>query len=371
MHRKVLVAVLGLALATGLLGGIKALQIGAMIARGEQMAPPPEAVSTARAEKRLWQEELTAVGSLSPVQGVTISAELSGVVRKIGFENGARVERGDLLVQLDTDLEEAQLRSAEAQAELAQLELERGRKLRDDRTIAKSEWDAVESRHKQAVASVEALRATIAKKTLKAPFSGRAGIRRVNVGQFVDAGNPIVSLQSMDPIYADFFLPQQRLSQLSTGLKVRVETDAFPGQSFEGTLTAINAEVDEATRNILLQATVPNPGGTLRPGMFARVAVVLPEKKEVLTIPATSILYAPYGITVFVVEGGEGGTKVARQRFVRLGPTLGDYVAVTEGLEAGAEVVSAGAFKLRNGMPVAIHNEIAPETSLSPKPEDT
>lgn len=371
MKRKVLVAVVGLVLVVGLLGGIKAWQIGAMIAQGEQMVPPPETVSTAKAERRTWQQELRAVGSLSPVQGAVISAELSGIVKEIGFENGVRVKRGDLLVHLDTDLEEAQLRSAEAQAELAQLELERGRKLRDDKTIARSEWDTVESRYKQAVASVEALRATIAKKTLKAPFSGRAGIRQVNVGQFVDAGDPIVSLQSMDPIYADFFLPQQRLAQLTTGLVVRVETDSCPDRAFDGALTAINAEVDEATRNIRLQATVPNPDEALRPGMFARVAVLLPGKQDLLTIPHTSILYAPYGITVFVVEQGEGGAKVVRQRFVRLGPTLGDFVAVTEGLEEGAEVVSAGAFKLRNGMPVAVNNEIAPAASLAPKPEDT
>lgn len=371
MKRKILIAVAGVALIAVLLGGIKAMQIGAMIAQGEQMVPPPESVSTAKAERRAWQPELRAVGSLAPVQGVTISAELSGVVRKIGFENGATIRQGDLLVQLDTDLEEAQLRAAEAQSELARLDLERARQLRADRTIAQSELDTVESRFKQAIASVEALRATIAKKTLKAPFSGRTGIRQVNVGQFVDAGNPIVSLQSMDPIYADFFLPQQHLAKLATGLVVRVETDSCPGRSFPGALSAINAVVDEATRNVRLQATVPNPDGVLRPGMFARVAVVLHGKEDPLTVPATSVLYAPYGNSVFVLEDAGGGAKVVRQRFVRLGPTMGDYVAVSEGLKEGEEVVSAGAFKLRGGMPVSVNNTIVPEARLRPEPDDT
>ncbi len=371
VKRGIVWAIGGLVLAAGVLGGIKALQIGAMIAQGEQMVPPPESVSTAKVERRAWQPELKAVGSLSPVQGVMISAELSGVVRQIAFENGATVRAGDLLVQLDTELEEAQLRSAEAQAELALLELDRARKLRDDKTIARSEWDAVDSRHKQALASVEALRATIAKKTLRAPFAGRAGIRQVNVGQFVDAGNPIVTLQSMDPIYADFFMPQQRLAELATGLRVRVETDSCPGKEFGGTLSAINAEVEAATRNIRLQATVPNPDGVLRPGMFVRVAVLLAGKEDLLTIPATSVLYAPYGNSVFVLEQADGGGRVARQRFVRLGPSMGDYIAVSQGLKEGEEVVSAGAFKLRGGMPVTVNNAISPETHLRPRPDDT
>jgi membrane fusion protein, multidrug efflux system len=371
MKRKILIALAGLALIAGMLGGIKALQIGAMIAQGEQMVPPPESVSTAKVERRAWQPELRAVGSLSPVQGVMISAELSGVVRKIGFESGATVNRGDLLVQLDIELEEAQLRSAEAQTELARLELERARQLRADKAIAQSELDTADSRNKQAVASAEALRATIAKKPLTAPFSGRTGIRQVNVGQFVDAGKPVVSLQSMDPIYADFFLPQQRLSDLATGLKTRVDTDSCPGRSFEGTLSAINAVVDEATRNIRLQATMPNPDELLRPGMFARVTVILPGKEDLLTIPATSVLYAPYGNSVFVLENAEGGGKAVRQRFVRLGPAMGDYIAVSQGLKEGEEVVSAGAFKLRGGMPVSVSNTIAPEARLRPEPDDT
>ena len=371
MKGKVLMAVLGLLGIVALLGGIKALQIGAMVAQAGHMTAPPETVATAKVTRRAWQPELHAIGSLSPVQGVMVSAELSGVVRKIGFENGAAVRKGDLLVQLDTDLEEAQLRSAEAQAELAKLDLDRARQLRADRTIAQSELDTVESRHKQAVASVEALRATIAKKTITAPFSGRAGIRKVNLGQFVDAGKPIVSLQSTDPIYADFHLPQQRLAALRAGLTVNLKTDAFPDRAFEGTLSAINAEVDETTRNVHLQATIPNPDGALRPGMFVGVAVILPGKEDVLTIPATSVLYAPYGNSVFAIEDLPGGGKVVRQRFVRLGPTIGDFVAVSEGLKEGEEIVSTGAFKLRGGMPVSINNAIGPEPQVRPEPDDT
>ncbi|HPA20262.1 MAG TPA: efflux RND transporter periplasmic adaptor subunit [Verrucomicrobiae bacterium] len=371
MKGKVLISVLGLVGIVVLLGGIKALQIGAMVAQAERMVPPPESVATAKVTRRPWQAELHAIGSLNPVQGVMISAELSGVVRKIGFENGAVVRKGDLLVQLDTDLEEAQLRSAEAQAELSKLDLDRAKQLRADRTIAQSELDTVDSRHKQAVAQVEALRATIAKKTLTAPFSGRAGIRKVNLGQFVDAGKPIVSLQSTDPIYADFHLPQQRLADLRTGLAVNLRTDAFPDRAFDGTLSAINAEVDEATRNVHLQATIPNPDGALRPGMFVRVAVVLPNKENVLTIPATSVLYAPYGNSVFAIEDAPAGGKIVRQRFVRLGPTIGDFVAISEGLKEGEEIVSAGAFKLRGGMHVSVNNAIGPESRLQPEPDDT
>lgn len=371
MKRQVYMAIGGLIAVVAVLGGIKALQIGAMIAHGAQMVPPPESVSSAKVQTRSWTPQLNAIGSLSPVQGVMVSAELSGVVRTIGFESGATVAKGDLLVQLDVELEQAQLRSAEAQAELARLDIERAKQLRAQNAIAQSELDSVDSRHKQAVAAVEALRATIAKKTLTAPFAGRAGIRQVNLGQFVDAGKPVVTLQSMDPIYADFHLPQQRLSELRTGLAIRLETDAFPGRSFEGKLQAINAEVDQATRNVWLQASLPNPDGALRPGMFARVAVLMPRQETLLTVPATSVLHAPYGDSVFVIEPAEGGGKVVRQRFVRLGPVMGDFVAVTQGVKESDEVVSAGAFKLRNNMPVSINNTLAPEARLQPNPDDT
>lgn len=371
MKKQIVMAAVVLATAAVLLGGIKALQIGAMIARGEQMAPPAESVATAKVEPRMWTPELRAVGSLSPVQGVTVSAELSGVVRRIGFENGAPVGKGDLLVQLDVELEQAQLRSAEAQAELARLDMDRARQLRGQNAIAQSELDTVDSRHKQATAAVEALRATIAKKTLSAPFAGRAGIRQVNLGQFVDAGKPIVTLQSLDPIYADFFLPQQRLAELRTGLAVRIETDAFPGRNFDGKLHAINAEVEAATRNVWVQASLPNPEGALRPGMFVRVAVLLPRQERLLTIPGTAVLHAPYGDSVFVVETAENGAQVVRQRFVRLGPPMGDFVAVTQGVKENEEVVSAGAFKLRNNMPVTVNNAVGPESRLRPEPDDT
>lgn len=371
MKGKIIIAVLGLLVVVGFLGGSKALQIGAMIAQAEQMTPPPESVATSKVTLRPWQPEIHAVGSLSPVQGVTISAELSGIVREIGFENGATVNKGDLLVRLDTDLENAQLRSAEAQAELAKLDMERAKRLRADKTIAQAELDTADSRHKQMAAAVEALRATIAKKTIVAPFSGRAGIRKVNLGQFVEAGNGIVSLQSVDPIYADFHLPQQRLADLRPDLDVILQTDAFQGRTFAGRLSAINTEVDEATRNIRLQATIPNPDGLLRAGMFIRIAVLLPDKKDLLTIPATAVLYAPYGNSVYALEDAPGGGKVARQRFVRLGPTLGDFVAVSEGLKEGEEIVAAGAFKLRGGMAVTVNNSIGPDQSLRPTPDDT
>lgn len=371
MKGKILITVLLLGGIIAFLGGAKTLQFGAMMAQAEKVAPPPEAVATAVVAPREWQPELNAVGSLSPVQGVMIKAELSGVVREVGFENGATVKKGDLLVRLDTDLEEAQLQSAEAQAGLARLDFERAKRLKTDKTIAQAELDTVESRHKQADAAVAALRATISKKTITAPFSGRAGIRKVNVGQFVEVGNPIVPLQSVDPIYADFHLPQQRLADLRPDLAVNLQTDAFEGRTFSGKLSAINTEVDEATRNVHLQATIPNPDGLLRPGMFVRTAVLLPGKKDLLTIPATSVLYAPYGNSVYAIEAGPNGGKVVRQRFVRLGPSIGDFVAVVEGLKEGEEIVAAGAFKLRGGMAVSVNNTIAPPSSVHPKPDDT
>ena len=353
----------------------KTLQIVKMTSAGQQ-GMPPTIVTSAEVKQENWPPLLSAVGSVSAVQGATISSELPGTVAEVGFESGAVVKKGDLLVRFDTSAEEAQLRSADADTELAKADLERARDLAARKVISKAELDSAESKFKQKSAMTENMRAIIAKKTMQAPFDGVAGIRMVNVGQMVKAGDQIVPLQSLDPVYVDFALPQQRLADLSNGLEVNMHTDAFPGRVFHGTLTAINSAVDVATRNVTLQGTFPNSDHKLRPGMFAKVDVILPRKEPVLAIPATAISYAPYGDSVFVIEkkkdektGKE--SQVIRQQFIRTGETRGDFVTVTQGLKPGETVVSSGVFKLRNGMPVVINNELAPKPEISPTPAQT
>jgi membrane fusion protein (multidrug efflux system) len=286
------------------------------------------------------------------------------------------VKKGDLLVHLDTSAEDAQLHSADADTELARADLERARGLTARKVISKAELDAAESKFKQKSAMTENMRAMIAKKTITAPFDGAAGIRQVNVGQMVNAGQQIVPLQSLDPLFADFALPQQHFAQLSPGLEVRVTTDAVPGHVFIGRLTAVNTMVDVATRNVTLQATLGNPEHLLRPGMFAKIDVVLPEKHRALVIPGSAISYAPFGDSAFVIEkkkdpktGKESQTL--RQQFIRLGEARGDFVSVTTGLKSGDVVVGTGVFKLRNGMAVTINNELAPKPQVAPTPADT
>lgn len=375
MKKVFILTLIGLVLLIGLLGGVKGLQIKRMIAQGEAYVPPPAPVTTAEVQPAAWPTELTAVGSLEAYQGVMVTAELSGKVVKIAFEPGSAVKAGDLLVQQDTSSEIAQLRSAQASMELARLNLARAKELRPSNVITQSSYDSTEAEYKQAAAQVDAIQATIAKKTIRAPFAGRLGIRQVNLGQTLNDGDPIVSLQSLDPIFVNFQLPQQELSKIRQGFTVKLATDTLPGKIVEGTITAINPQVDSATRNIRIQATVKNPNEQLRPGMFVNVAVSLPEARDVLAIPSTAVLYAPYSDSVFVVEekkadGSAGGGKVVRQQFIRLGETRGDYVAVVTGLKAGQTVVSTGSFKLRNGQSVVVDNTMSPEFKLTPKPEE-
>jgi membrane fusion protein (multidrug efflux system) len=369
----VVLGLIGLAL---LFGGIKVLQIFAMVSAGAKMVPPPTTVTSAIVKQADWQPILSAIGSISPVQGATISAEIPGTVAEIGFESGKPVKKGDLLLKLDASSEIAQFRSAQADAELAKADYDRARDLADRKVISRAELDAAESKYAQKKAMVDNMQAIIDKKEIHAPFDGVAGIRSVNPGQMVAAGDPLVSLQTLDHVFVDFSLPQNDLWKISTGLPVRLTTDAVPGREFSGVLSAINPAVDQATRNVKLQATLGNRDHALRAGMFAKVQVLLPEKNSVLYIPATAVAYAPYGDSTYVIEKKhDEKTKqdelVLRQQFVRLGETRGDFVAVREGLKAGQEVVGTGAFKLRNGMNVVIDNKLAPKAQLSPNPEDT
>lgn len=372
MKKRIIFAFIGLVILIAILSGIKALQIGAMIEQGKKFVPPPETVTSAVVKSDLWETSLTAVGTLTAVQGVTIAAELVGKVVKISFEPGTAAKKGEILLLQDTSSEEAQLPGAVAQARLSRFNLERAEQLLVKGIVARADLDNAVAAAAQAEAQVENIRATIAKKTIRAPFSGRLGIRQVNLGQMLREGDQIVTLQSLDPIYVDFTLPQQQFPQVRPGLPVRVTGDALPGATVEGRVTAINPQVDTETRNIKVQATVANRNGKLRPGMFVSVAVGLPAPQKVLAIPATSVLYAPFGDSVFVIEEsreGKGG-KILRQQFVRLGEKRGDFVAVTSGLKEGETIVSTGVFKLRNGQAVAIDNKLAPDFQKTPKPEN-
>ncbi|HET7825953.1 MAG TPA: efflux RND transporter periplasmic adaptor subunit, partial [Anaeromyxobacter sp.] len=366
--------IVGLVVVVVLLVGIKAGQIVTMVRAGEKFAPPPTAVSSAKVEESEWAATRPAVATLVAVHGVTLGAELPGTVREVAFESGSSVKKGAVLVRLDTSTEEAQLGSAKAEAALAKLSLDRIRTLRASESGSQADLDAAEARAQQARSAVAALEATIAKKVIRAPFDGRIAIRQVELGQVVSPGTPIASLQSVTPIYADFWLPQQSISELKAGQRMTLRTDAFPDAKWEGQVTIVNPEVDPATRNVRVRATVPNADGRLRPGMFANVDVVSGAKRRTIVVPATAILYAPYGDSVFALEekkDEKGGTSlVARQKFVRLGDRRGDYVAVVSGLSPGERIVSAGAFKLRNGMAVAVNDAQGPGAKLDPKPTD-
>ncbi|MFA7383168.1 MAG: efflux RND transporter periplasmic adaptor subunit [Desulfurivibrionaceae bacterium] len=376
MKKRILLSLLGLLLIIAILAGIKGLQISKMMESGKSFTPPPETVTTAQPHPESWEATLPAVGSLEAVQGVTVAAELPGKVTHLAFTPGTWIKAGSLLLQQDTSSEMAQLQAAEAEATLAKANFERLRLLIETNAVSKAAYDDGEAKFKQALAQADTIRAAIAKKTILAPFSGRLGIRLVNLGQSLKEGEPIVSLQAMDPIFINFMLPQQELARVKPGLPVRITSDVLPGQTVVGKITAINPQADSATRNVRVQATAANKDERLRPGMFATVAVVLPGKNQVLAIPATAVLPAPYGDSVFVVEerkeekSGKTGLAV-RQQFVRLGERRGDFVAVLSGLEDGATVVSTGVFKLRNGQQVVIDNALNPKFSLNPTPDNS
>ena len=370
---KVIAALVGVFL---VIAGIKAMQIFTMISAGKKMVPPPTTVTSADVKTADWQPMLTAVGSISPVQGAMISAELAGTVAEINFQSGALVKKGEVLLKLDASAEEAQRRSAEADAELAKNDLERARGLAERKVISAAEFDATQSKYAQKKAAVENMQSIIDKKQIRAPFDGTAGIRAVNPGQMVKVGDPLVSLQALGQVFVDFSLPQQQLADVKPDLPVKVRTDALPDREFEGKLTAVNSWIDPATRNVPLQATLDNRDQALRAGMFVRVTVFLPQKNPTLYIPATAVSYAPYGNSVFVIEKkSDEKTKqenlILRQQFIRTGETRGDFVAVTNGLKANEKVVSTGVFKLRNGMNVVIDNKLAPKSEFAPKPADS
>ena len=352
-----------------------------------KMTPPPAAVTTFVVQGQTWQPVLSAVGSLKAINGVQVSTDLAGIVSEIAFESGKPVKKGDLLLKLDTQQEEAQLRAAEARRDLARVNLARKQDLLEKKATPQAEYDSAAAEARQAEASVEEVRALIARKTIRAPFDGLLGIRQVNIGQYLNAGVPIVPLESCDPIYVEFNLPQQHLNQVALHKKVRLSAPGVSDGHFQGEITAINSQVDEATRNIQIEATVSNPGQKLRAGMFGTVELLLPEEPGVLAIPASSINYAPYGDSVFIVKEGKSADgkpqKQAIQQFVKLGASRGDQITVLSGLQAGDEVISSGVFKLRSSEPVTtkgsapvaqpvnVNNEIQPGNEQNPNPPDT
>jgi membrane fusion protein (multidrug efflux system) len=375
--RKAVLTVVGGLLAVFLLiAGIKVMQIMTLMSAGKKMVPPPTTVTSATVQKADWQPVLTAVGSIDPVQGAMISAELAGTVSEINFQSGTLVKKGDILLKLDASAEQAQLRAAQAEAELAKADYERARDLASRKVISPAELDAASAKYAQKKAAAENIQSVIDKKEIRAPFDGAAGIRTVNPGEMVNVGRALVSLQALDQVFFDFALPQQQLQEVKSGLAVKVTTDAIPDREFDGKLTAINSAVDPATRNVSLQATVDNADHALRPGMFGRIKVLLPQTRPTLFIPATAVSYAPFGNSVFVIEKKQDDktgkdSLVLRQQFIRTGETRGDFVAVTEGLKEGDMVVSTGVFKMRNGMDVVVDNKLAPKTEMNPKPSDS
>ncbi|WP_316368716.1 efflux RND transporter periplasmic adaptor subunit [Candidatus Thiodiazotropha sp. CDECU1] len=371
MLKKLAFTLIGLAILIGVPTVIKLKQFETMGAA--QMEMPPETVTSDQVRSVRWPNTVSATGSLVAVQGVTVSAELGGKIEEIAFKSGDRVEKGDLLVRIDITAEQAQLRSAEAAAKLARINLDRNRDLRANKTVSQADLDSAEANYKQATAQVDNVRATIAKKTLRAPFAGQLGLRQVNLGQIIEQGTPVVTLQTIDPIYVDFSFPQQQYSILIPGTKVHIRTDAAPDQVFSGKILAVNPEIDQMTRSVRVRAKFSNEGELLRPGMFANVEVLLADDEEVLAIPATAVLYAPYGDTVFVIDEVEdeaSGKKqqVLRQQVVRLGDTQGDFVAVVTGLNEGDSVVTSGVFKLRPKMAVVVNNTLAPDAQMEPNP---
>ena len=372
--RMILMLVVAIAVIAGL-GFVKFRQVKAAIAMGASFAPPPTAVTTVVAKSETWPSTMNVIGTAAAIQGVTVSADLPGTVTKIDFESGKAVQAGDVLVELDTRQERAQLTAMEAQRDLARINFGRTQELVKQGVIAKNEFDNVSAQQKATEAQVGEIQATIARKTIRAPFSGVLGIRQVNLGQYLAAGQSIVPLQALNPIYVNFGVPQQSAPTVGVGRKLLVTSDDFPGLQFGGRVTALDAVVNEATRNVQVQATVPNPQAKLHPGMFVQVAVVSGASRPVIPLPATAINYAPYGDSVFVVtdiEGKDGKSfRGVRQQFVKLEGSRGDQVGVVSGIDPGDEIVSSGVFKLRNGAPVQINNKVLPGNNPKPNPEES
>jgi membrane fusion protein (multidrug efflux system) len=371
---RALYPILGLVLVVGGLAGIKFKQISSMIgfAKAAQKAgPPPESVGTATATETEWAGQLEAVGSVAPARGVTISNEVAGLVTAIHFDSGAQARAGQTLIELDSSVERAQLASAKARRDVMQQNVGRSEKLASSAAISAQQLDTDLANAKASTADAEALEAQIARKTVRAPFAGRLGIRAVNLGQYLNPGTPITTLESLGAIFVDFALPQQRLEQLRLGAPVRISIEGSPQPPMDGVVAAIEPGIDTATRSIKLRASVPNPKDVLRPGMFVKVSIGTGDKSAVVIAPTTALVHAAYGDSVFVVENAKDGNgKIVRQQFVRTGPSRGDFTLIEDGVKAGQELVTSGAFKLRNGARIVVQNETPAKPMLTPAVEN-
>ncbi|MGA9967540.1 MAG: efflux RND transporter periplasmic adaptor subunit [Terriglobales bacterium] len=372
---KRMVLMLGVAaVVLGALGFIKFKQVQSAV-QASAFQPPPEAVTSIVAHREQWPATLSVIGTMEAVHGVTVSADLPGQVERIDFESGKSVQVGDVLVELDTRQERAQLASLEAQRDLARVSFDRAQQLVDEGVISRVEYDQATSQRKASEANVAEIKATIERKTIRASFSGILGIRQVNLGQYLSAGQAIVSLQALNPIYVNFGVPQQTLSQMVIGHSVHVAKEDLPNAAFSGRVTAVDSVVNEATRNIQIQATLSNPDGKLRPGMFVQVEVPLGAARSVIALPASAINYAPYGDSVFVItdlkDPGGKTYRGVQQQFVKVEGSHGDQVAIISGVNPGDEVVTSGVFKLRNGAAVQVNNKVQPGNNPAPKPEDS
>ena len=358
----------------GALGFAKFRQIQEGMAQAAAFQPPPEAVTTIVAKQLKWPDTLNAIGTIAAVQGVTVSADLPGIVERIDFESGASVLAGDILVQLDTKQEQAQLAAVESDRDLARLNFERLKDLVQEGAISRADYDRAAAEQRQTEAKVGEVRAAIERKTIRAPFSGILGIRQVNLGQYLSAGDAVVPLQSLDPIYVNFSVPQQDAERTPVGRNVRITTADSTDLEFAGQVTAINSVVDEVTRNVQVQATLANPQNKLRPGMFVQAEVDLGMSHPIVPVPASAVNYAPYGDSVFVVanlQNQNGQTyRGVRQQVVKLGPSRGDQISIVSGVKSGEEVVTSGVFKLRNGTAVLVNNKNQPSNNPAPKPEN-
>ena len=375
MVKRMIVTLALLVLVLSGLGFVKFRQIQTAIAEGAAFQPPPEAVTTLVATQEKWPETLSVIGTVAAVQGVTVSADLPGTVEKILFDSGQPVREGQVLAVLDTSQEQARLDAVAAQRELARLTFERLQGLLNERVISRAEFDRANAALRQTDAELAETRAVIQRKTIRAPFTGVLGLRQVNLGQYLAGGDALVTLQSLNPIRVNFGVPQQAAGQVPVGRTVRVTAADAAGAEWTGRVTALDSQVDEATRNIQVQSTLANPSGALRPGMFVQTEVVLGPPRTVVALPASAISYAPYGDSVFIVTElkGEDGRpyRGVRQQFVKLGPARGDQVAILTGVNPGDEVVTSGVFKLRNGAPVQINNSVRPANNPAPKPENS
>ena len=375
MVRRMLLMLAVVAAVIAGLGFMKYRQVETAVHAAANFQPPPEAVTSIVAKQEHWPATMSVIGTMEAVQGVTVSADLPGVVAKINFQSGQFVNKGDVLVELDTRQEVSQLAALEAQRDLAKINYDRSQELNKQGVISRQEYDRAIADHKQTEANVAETQATIERKTIRAPFSGVLGIRKVNLGQYLAAGAAIVPLQSLNPIYVDFGVPQQESAKVRVGSTLQVVSEDLGGRQFNGRVTALDSLVDQTTRNIQVQATLPNPDGKLKPGMFVQVQFGVGTARDVVTLPASAISYAPYGDSVFVIsemKDPKGQTyKGVRQQFVKVDGSRGDQVAVVSGINPGDEVVTSGVFKLRNGAAVTINNKVQPENNPAPNPADS